>query len=158
MNTCLHSRLAGAALALWFPALGSLPAKQFGLFTYRVDGEEITITGYPDYAAGHVEIPREIGGMPVISIGGFAYADCAYLTAVAIPSSVTDIAGDAFTGCSKLESIHVEDGNLPYASEEGVLFSAPKDSLLMFPEGKAGRILVRTCAAASPSRCSMAIR
>jgi len=53
-------------LSFAFPA----HAEQFGLFTHEVNDGEITITDYPEDAIGHVEIPSEIGGLPMTEIGG----------------------------------------------------------------------------------------
>lgn len=48
---------------------GSLSAEEYGLFTYRVVGDTVQITGYPREAVGDVVIPAEIDGKPVTSIG-----------------------------------------------------------------------------------------
>ena len=65
-----------------------------------------------------------------------AFVFCDGLTAVTIPSSVTEIAGRAFRGCSGLKSIAVESGNERYCSEQGVLFTKGKDTLVCYPGGK----------------------
>jgi|GEM_PF-620999 len=49
---------------------------------------------------GDVVIPNT-----VISIGGYAFADCTSLTSIVIPESVMGIGDEAFSGCSGLETV-----------------------------------------------------
>ena len=54
-------------------------------------------------------IPSEIAGYTVRRIGPSAFIDCANLTDVTIPSSVTEIGNTAFYGCTSLTSIVIPD-------------------------------------------------
>ncbi|MBR4319388.1 MAG: leucine-rich repeat protein [Oscillospiraceae bacterium] len=63
--------------------------------------EEDTIT--------KLTIPAEIDGLPVTSIGRWAFMDCSSLTSVTIPNSVTSIGWGAFDGCSNLTSVTIPD-------------------------------------------------
>ncbi|MGI9243661.1 MAG: leucine-rich repeat domain-containing protein, partial [Verrucomicrobiales bacterium] len=100
-------------LSATFPA----HAGQFGLFTYKVTDGEITITDYPEDATGHVEIPAEIEGLLVTTIGGSptrwgwdrAFSGCTELTSVSIPGSVRRIR-QAFVGCSGLTEVFFAEG------------------------------------------------
>ncbi len=98
---------------LWLPLVilaclaVRLPAAQFGHFTYDDNGTYITITDYPTYATGAVEIPATIIGKPVTSIGDSAFRDCSGLTSVTIPEGVTSIGDMAFSGCSGLTSVTI---------------------------------------------------
>ena len=65
----------------------------------------IEITDYKQSAVGDIEIPAEIEGLPVTSIGTRAFEDCAGLTSISIPESITDISYNAFEDCSGLMSI-----------------------------------------------------
>lgn len=56
-----------------------------------------------------VNIPAEIDGLPVTSIVEYAFCDCAFLTSVTIPDSVTEICANAFLYCSSLETITIPD-------------------------------------------------
>jgi hypothetical protein len=87
----------------------SASAEQFGLFTYTVSDEEITITDYPENATGHVEIPAEIDGLPVTMIGDGAFFGCTGLTSITISEGVTSIGDSAFSGCIGLTSITIPD-------------------------------------------------
>ena len=70
--------LAQDGLAINAPALD---------FTYTTNGGTITITGYTG-PGGAVAIPENITGLPVTSIGIWAFAQCDDLTSVTIPNSV----------------------------------------------------------------------
>jgi len=64
---------------------------------------------YPSCTAGDVVIPSTYNGLPVTSIGIFAFDECASLTSVTIPNSVTSIQSYAFKDCSGLTSIVIPD-------------------------------------------------
>ena len=54
-----------------------------------------------------VNIPSEINGTPVTTIGNAAFRDSS-VTSVTIPASVTEIGANAFAGCTNLTSVHYE--------------------------------------------------
>ena len=59
---------------------------------------------------GNISIPSRANGMPVVSIGygdDSVFADPAAIYSVSLPSTVTDIAADAFRNCSSLRSITI---------------------------------------------------
>lgn len=53
-----------------------------------------------------VNIPSEINGIPVETIGNAAFQDNTTITSVTIPASVTEIGANAFAGCTKLTSVN----------------------------------------------------
>ena len=59
------------------------------------------------------------------------------MTAVDIPSSVTEIGNGAFSGCSGLKSFEVESENKNYCAAGGVLFTKDIATLICYPGGKA---------------------
>ena len=85
----------------------SVTAEQVDLFTYSVSNGAIEITDYPEEAVGEVEIPTEIDGMPVVTIGLGAFWKCGNLTSITIPNSVMTVAEGAFSECSSLTSITI---------------------------------------------------
>lgn len=95
----------------------------------------------------------------LISLGAGAFADCS-LTAITIPESVVRIGAEVFRNCSVLEKvnlsanityvdpqafkfcynldeINVDKDNTVYSSVDGYLLSADKETLMLFPPGKA---------------------
>lgn len=55
--------------------------------------------------ATEVVIPEEINGLPVTSIGGYAFYACSKLKSVTIPDTISSIGQFAFHKCDKLESV-----------------------------------------------------
>ncbi|MDE6834297.1 MAG: leucine-rich repeat domain-containing protein [Ruminococcus sp.] len=104
---------------------------QYGSLTYEVeDNDTITITGFDD-SVTEVEIPAEIDGKPVTSIGYgafkskkltditlpdglisisfHAFYDCKYLGSISIPDSVIELGGACFYNCTALQSVKLSN-------------------------------------------------
>ncbi|MBQ5334813.1 MAG: leucine-rich repeat domain-containing protein, partial [Oscillospiraceae bacterium] len=58
-----------------------------------------------DEDAVSVKIPAKVDGLPVTSIGGYAFEYCTLLTNITIPDSVTSIGNHAFDSCSDLTGV-----------------------------------------------------
>ncbi len=72
----------------------------------------------------------------VEELGTNALYSCNLLEEVIIPSCLEDIPEGSITG-TKIKKYTVRDGNPKYASDEkGVLFSANKETLLLYPAGR----------------------
>ena len=85
----------------WGPTFGGLPTALWDQqvpFNYTTNNGTITITGYTG-PGGAVTIPDTINGLPVTSIGDYAFCNCTSLTSVTIPNSVTSIGDEAFSYC-----------------------------------------------------------
>jgi hypothetical protein len=72
----------------------------------------------------------------VTSIGNNAFAGCNNLPSIIIPGSVTSIGTSVFYNCESLSAIDVDESNVAYVSEEGVLFNKAKTALIRYPAGK----------------------
>ena len=130
---------------------------------------EITYYDYGSnflYVKGDLEIPKEIlhenKTYTVASIGKMAFIDCQYLTSITIPNSVTKIGLSAFMrcsltsiaipasvtsipedfGCRSLTEINVDIENPVYCSENGILYTKDKSSLLRCPSSKEGQVAI----------------
>ena len=83
------------------PAPDKVVAKS--AFKYTTEGGQVTIAGYNGTDID-VEIPSNIDGLPVTSIGEEAFKN-AHIRSVVIPSSVRSIDWFAFSGCTCLEGV-----------------------------------------------------
>ncbi len=129
------------ALIMAISLVGILPsvaasAETSGDYEYTVleDGT-VEITGYTG-SETEIEIPSEIDGKAVTSIGEGAFARCSILTNIKIPDGVTSIGEAAFLYCENLIEINVDSNNTNYSSENGVLFNYNKTELIQYPIGK----------------------
>ncbi|MDO4481060.1 MAG: leucine-rich repeat domain-containing protein, partial [Erysipelotrichaceae bacterium] len=88
----------------------SISAETFEDFYYSksVINNEVAITGYKG-TGGNVVIPAEIEGIPVTTIGNYAFQST-NLTSVTIPGSVKNIGTSAFQNCSSLSNVTIENG------------------------------------------------
>jgi hypothetical protein len=102
-------------------------------FTYTVleDGTA-EITGYTGTAT-KIEIPAEIDGYNVTSIGERSFFGNDYIVSVIIPDSVKSIGEKAFGWCAKLDRITVSVNNPYFTDVEGILFNEEITTLIQFP-------------------------
>ena len=77
-------------------------------YTLNPDGKSYTVTGIGSFTGKNLVIDQ-YNGLPVTSIGSWAFRDCTSLTSVTIGNSVTSIGEVAFYGCSRLPSITIPD-------------------------------------------------
>jgi hypothetical protein len=97
-STLIQICLLGALLL-------ALPAVVQAQFNYTTANGAITITGYTG-SDNTVIIPGTINGLPVTSIGDYAFEYDTF-TNVTIPDSVTDIVLGAFVSCGGLMNITI---------------------------------------------------
>jgi hypothetical protein len=136
----------------------------YGVWFYTTNNDTVTITGYTG-PGGAVTIPESIpdtiNGLPVTSIGPWAFQFCTSLNSVTIPNSVTSIGEFAFShctslasvtignsvtnigdvvfdDCSRLSAITVDPLNPMYSSVDGVLFNLAQTTLIEYPGGITG--------------------
>ena len=69
----------------------------------------------------------------VTSIGTQAFYGCYTLTSIRIPSRVEAIGDGAFADCRKLKEISVDTNNRNFLSDNGILFSKDRSSILSYP-------------------------
>lgn len=62
-----------------------------------------------------------------------AFSGCSLLQTLEIPSQVVHIQGNVWDKCISLESIHVNENNLSFKSEDGVLYDKNRTNLVCYP-------------------------
>lgn len=82
----------------------------YGDLTYTVRGNGTVAITDCDETAVEVEVPAEIDGMAVTSIGWSAFDSCSDLTVITIPDTVSSIEHSAFRDCASLIDIVIPDG------------------------------------------------
>ena len=80
-----------------------------GDMVYQASDDAATLVRYFG-SDSKVDIPAELGGKPITSIGNDAFAHCSSLTEVTIPKSVTSIGKFAFESCSSLTKVIIAEG------------------------------------------------
>jgi hypothetical protein len=118
----------------WSTNVAGLPAFLWDALSqagYTTNNGTVTITRYTGPDTSWI-IPSTINGLPVTSIGSFLNTS---LTNVTIPSTVTNVAGGAFSGWYSLTTIKVDAPNSVYSSVDGVLFDKSQTTLVEYPCG-----------------------
>ncbi|MDM8125501.1 leucine-rich repeat domain-containing protein [Mediterraneibacter glycyrrhizinilyticus] len=106
-------------------------------FTYEINGESVTITGYTG-SEENVTIPSEIDGKPVTAIGERAFSHNNTLTSVAIPDSVTSIGVKAFYNCKSLGSVTFAGGSQLASIGEEAFYGTELLTSIEIPDGVTG--------------------
>lgn len=125
----------GLFAAIFLSMVPAAQALQYGDLTYISDGTSITITDCST-SATNVVIPAIIDGLPVTTIGNYAFRDCTSLANITIPDSVTSIGNSAFSRCAYLACIDIDGANPSFSSLDGVLFNKNQSILIRYPAGK----------------------
>jgi hypothetical protein len=134
-----HS-ITAFALLLLLPIAG-LQAQDF---TYTNTNGTITITGYTG-PGGNVTIPGTIDGLPVTSLGDWAFTAVSNLSSVAIPDTVTNVGDYTFLGCTNLVSVSFGNsvktiGSFAFSGCGSLANVAIPDSVTEIKDGAAGRV------------------
>ncbi len=82
------------------------------IFETSVSGDTVTITKYNPGTnpAEELVIPEELKGKSNIKIRYNVFKDCASITSVVLPDTVTEIGYNAFSGCENLKSVSLGNG------------------------------------------------
>ena len=106
-----------------------------GIYEYvLLEDGSAEITGYSGDAEV-LEIPAELDGYSVTSIGERAFFFCKNLTSVTIPDSVASIGINPFLRCAQLQTIQVSPDHPVLATIDGVLFEKTTKTLICYPGG-----------------------
>ena len=92
----------------------------------------IGAAAFADCGLTSIDIPNS-----VTKLESEAFRNCAALTVVNVSENLTDISSEAFKYCENLVDINVDKNNPTYSSVDGYLLSKNKQTLVLFPHGKA---------------------
>ena len=76
---------------------------------YEISLNKNLYRDYASYFPSKISIPREHNGLPIATVGNWAFQGCTSLAEITIPSSVASIGTSAFNGCSSLTEITIPD-------------------------------------------------
>lgn len=105
-------------------ALSLVPIAHAATYDYAVEGGNLkfdpttgTITDC-DTSVYSAEIPSEIYGVPVTTIGERAFSSCSKLASITLPSTITAIGRSAFSRCAALRSIVIPNSVTTMGEED----------------------------------------
>jgi len=123
-------------MTMWSPIAVQAEALSSGDYEYEIlaDGT----VEIEDYTGSEtvLEIPSEIAGKKVTSIGWYAVSWTDNFEKIIIPEGINNIYTGAFSNCANLKQIDVNQNNRMYTSDGGVLFNKDKTWLRIYPAGK----------------------
>jgi hypothetical protein len=101
-----------AAAVILFPASVFAEGEQItiGPLTFELRAEEAVVVRCSVDTEGSVEIPAEVKGFPVKTIGADAFYFCEKVTQVQLPGSIENIEENAFFRCFGLKDIVLPEG------------------------------------------------
>ncbi len=110
--------------------------KHFATFDgVLMDKAQTRIITYPaKLAATTYTVPATVK-----TIDKRAFRDLAYLTSVTIPASVSKLEYSMFYQSYSLNEINIDPANTAYRSEDGVVYTADMDTLIVYPAGKTSK-------------------
>ena len=94
------------------------------------DGLSYILKGVGSFEGSHMAIPPTYNGLPITRLGEFALAGSTGLTSLTLPNSVTSIGAFAFSRCTELASISVENGNPKYHATGNCLIETETKTLV----------------------------
>ena len=102
--------------------------------TFDADAEMLNIGSgaFADCGLTSFDVPSKVK-----TIEKEAFRNCNALTKVNATEATTNISPEAFKYCSNLTDINVDKKNAVYSSVNGYLLSKNKETLIIFPAGKA---------------------
>ena len=105
-----------------------------------VDANSVFPSHHKDIYDEIIVIPQSVtfagGTYSVTSIESNAFQHCKDLQHLSIPKTISNIANNAFNYCNSLSSIEVSNENSFYCSDNGILFSKDKSTIIKYPTNK----------------------
>ncbi len=110
--------------------------------TYIINGDSAEVNAYSGNG-GEVVIPSKVNGVPVTSIGNYAFAeeygvtdDAKRITSVSVPYTVKTIGKGAFMECTKLKKVELSS-SVTTLGDALFWYCESLEKVLVFPDTKA---------------------
>ena len=120
-------------------------------FTYKLDkdgnailccdGKEPCVSPKPE---GTLIIPPIIDGHKITRMVGTLFKDCHGMTKLVLPEHLQGVDAMFGWGCSSLGSIEISKSNPKYTSENGVLYTKDRRTLIRYPPARSEVLLLPT--------------
>ena len=78
-------------------------------FKFQKTEDEVITTGYKSSLLPRIEVPGEILGFPVRTVGARAFVECPFLEEVRIADGVEILEANAFSSCTHLTKVFMGD-------------------------------------------------
>ena len=105
-----------------------------------VNDSEIEIISYRGSATGDLIIPEtiEVGSefYPVTSILSTAFSSSYNITSITLPTYVNNVSTDFLNGNDSIANIYVNENNMTFSSNNGVLYNKDSSILIKYPPAK----------------------
>ena len=102
--------LCGMVTAGWAETGEEASAGEQVTYTYQLKADGTAeLTGVSDEQLNHMDIPAEVEGHKVTSIGVFAFGNCSSVLSVSIPEGVKTVEPHAFANSFELKSVSIPD-------------------------------------------------
>ena len=122
------------SLGTAFAIASDMNIKKFNEFQYFTSITEVPAKAFQNFATlQEITLPKSIK-----TISGAAFHNCVSLATIEIPAATTSIKDGAFANCSSLQSFTVAQGSKTFVAVDGVVFSADKTNLVVYPAGRKG--------------------
>ena len=80
----------------------------------------------------------------VISIRFQAFYECNSIVTMTLPSALEELGDRVFNGCISLNDFYISDSNVNYSTDNGILYSKDRSSLICYPAGRDGLCEIST--------------
>ncbi len=100
-------------------------------FTLSDCGKYYTVSGFEGEATSWLSIPPTYKKKPISRLGRLAFCGLENLRSLFFSENISDIAESAFSECTGIEAIEVEEGNSVYHSEGSCLIDTESKTLIL---------------------------
>ena len=117
-----------------------LPQSQ-GL-VYEMDDGYYVVRGIGTCTDSHIYVPHTYNGIPVWYIAIEDSENAGHVTDLTLHKDMSDAFDGGATGLPNLQNIYVSKENEYYSSDNGIVYTRDKKTLIKYPDGRSGVFVV----------------